>query len=465
MKSTINHFRKIALLTVVSAALWSCEDKLNIEPLASLSPELALANEGGVQGALVGAYDGMQSATLYGGEIQVLNDVISNTEDINFTGTFAGLSDAYNLQMVANNTFATGTWAAAYNTVNRANTVLGNLDKVTSSAANKSRVEGEALFIRSAMFFELVRLFAKYPNDGDPATNPGIPLILQATTDASVDLTVPRNSVKEVYDKVIADLVKAESLLPASQSNSKFVTKWAAAAMLSRVHLMNGNYAEARDAANRVITGSGRSLATTFPGLWFTQINLGGNAPNEYLFFMDVTNQDGINQINTYFGRTISTIPGTAGRSDCKIKATHLAKYEAGDARNYFILSSGFNYTQKHLDRFGDVPVIRLAEMYLTRAEANFRLNTTTGATPLEDVNRIRTRAGLPNLLAADLTLNAILKERYLELAFEGHNLPERRRLKQNFSATSPWNDPKTIMPIPQREMDVNKKLVQNAGY
>jgi hypothetical protein len=233
--------------------------------------------------------------------------------------------------------------------------------------------------------------------------------------------------------------------------------------MLSRVYLLNGQFAEARDAANRVINGSGRSLASTFPGLWFTQINLGGTAPGEYLFFMDVTNQDGVNQINTYFGRTISSIPGTAGRSDCKIRASHLAKYEAGDARIFFILSGGFNYTRKHLDRFGDVPVIRLAEMFLTRAECNFRLNTTVGATPLADVNRIRNRSGLASL--TDVTLAAITRERYLELAFEGHNLPEKRRLRQNFSSTVAWNDPRSVMPIPQREMDVNKNLVQNPGY
>jgi hypothetical protein len=101
--------------------------------------------------------------------------------------------------------------------------------------------------------------------------------------------------------------------------------------------------------------------------------------------------------------------------------------------------------------------------MFLTRAEANFRLNTTTGATPLEDVNRIRNRSGLGNLATVDL--NAILRERYLELAFEGHNMPEKRRLRQNFATSIPWNDPRTVMPIPQREMDVNKKLVQNPGY
>lgn len=465
MKSTINNIRNFSLAALASATLWSCEDKLNIEPTQSLSPEVALANEGGVQATLVGAYDGLQSAALWGGEIQVLNDLIANTTDIQFTGTFAGLSDAYNLQMVSNNSFATGTWGAAYNTINRANTVLANLDKVVSSTANRNRTEGEALFIRSSMFFELVKLYARYPNDGDPNTNPGVPLVLKPTTGVTDDIFPARSTVKQVYDQVIADLIKAESLLPSSQSNSKFANKWAAAAILSRVYLLNGQFAEARDAANRVITGSGRSLASTFPGLWFTQINLGGNSPGEYLFFMDVTNQDGINQINTYFGRTIGSIPGTAGRSDCKIRAGHISQYEAGDARNFFILSGGFNYTRKHLDRFGDVPVVRLAEMFLTRAECNFRLNTTVGATPLDDVNRIRTRAGLPNLTAANLNLDAILRERYLELAFEGHNMPEKRRLRRNFTSTVAWNDPRTVLPIPQREMDVNKNLVQNPGY
>jgi hypothetical protein len=227
---------------------------------------------------------------------------------------------------------------------------------------------------------------------------------------------------------------------------------------------MNRNFAEAANAANRVIGGSGRSLNSDFTRLWFTFINNGGAMPAEYLFGVKVTTQDGTNAINTYFGRGIGTIPGTAGRSDCKIRPAHIALYEAGDKRNWFILSGGSNYTMKHLDRFGDVPVIRLAEMFLTRAECNFRNNTTVGATPLEDVNTIRTRAGLDSLTAAQLNLAAITRERYLELAFEGHNLPEAKRLQQPVG-TLAWNSPKLIMPIPQREMDVNKNLVQNTGY
>jgi hypothetical protein len=223
------------------------------------------------------------------------------------------------------------------------------------------------------------------------------------------------------------------------------------------------NYTEAGAAANRVITGSGKTLATEIGKNWFTFINNGGTTPGEYLFSMKMTAQDGSNTLNTYFGRTISTISGTAGRSDCKIKAAHFTQYETGDKRkDYFVLSGGNYYTMKHLDRLGDVPVVRLSEMYLTRAEANQRNTTVVGASPLSDVNAIRTRAGLPALTA--VTLAAILKERKLELAFEGQFLPDAKRTQTAVGALA-WNSPKLIMPIPQREMDVNKQLVQNEGY
>jgi hypothetical protein len=447
-------------IALAGLTLAGCEDRLDLKPFQSISEELALNTEGDVLVTLTGCYDGIQSAATLGGEIMVLNDLIGNSSDINFTGTFAGLNDAYNGLMVSNNSFAASTWASAYNTINRCNNVLSALDKVTSSPAKKSSVEGEALFIRALLYFELVRLYARTIGDGDAGSNPGVPLVLQPTRVVGDADFVARSSVQAVYNQVIADLTKAESLLP--NTNGNFATKWAAAAILSRVYLMQKNFPAARDAANRVITGSGKVLNPDFTKLWFTQIRNGGATPAEYLFAVKVTTQDGTNAINTYFGRTISGIPGTAGRSDCKITNAHLNRYEAGDTRKFFVVSGGSNYTQKHLDRFGDVPVARLAEMYLTRAEANFRAGTSIGATPLADVNAIRTRAGLPAL--TEVTLDAILKERSLELAFEGHNLHEAKRLQRPVGKFE-WNSPKLLMPVPQREMDVNKNLVQNQGY
>lgn len=456
-KRRSNHIILVALIMISTIG---CEKRLDISPYQSITADKALATEGDVNVTLVGAYDGAQSASTYGGDVMVLNDLIGNTPNINFTGTFAGLTDAYQTLMNSNNSNAAGTWISAYNTINRCNNVLSALDKVTSSPARKSSVEGQALFLRASMYFELVRLYAKTIGDGDASSNPGVPLVLTLTKSVTNSDYLPRASVKSVYDQVVADLTKAETLLPAS--NTIYATKWAAAAQLSRVHLMLKNYTAAGDAANRVITGSGKSLNPDFTKLWFTFINNGGANPAEYIFSMTVTVQDGTNSLNTYFGRNVG-IAGTAGRSDCKIKAAHIALYEVGDVRRtFFALSGGNNYTRKHLDRYGNVPIIRLAEMYLTRAESNFRNNTTLGASPLSDVNLIRARVGLPALASA--SLNAITKERYLELAFEGHNLHETKRL-QKTTGTLNWNSPKLILPIPQREIDVNKNLVQNEGY
>ena len=440
-----------------------CEKKLDVQPYQSLSEDKALLTESDVSGTLVGAYDAVSNAAAYGGDMMILNDLIGNKTNIAFRGTFAALNDAYNTLMTANNSFAASTWSAAYNTINVSNNVLENVSKVTSSTTRKNSVEGQALFLRASMYFELLKLYAKPVGDGNYATNLGVPLILTATKAPIKESDyAARATVKAVYDQVIADLVKAESLMPSS--NTKFATKWAAAAQLSRVYLMLGNYTEAAAAANRVIAGSGKTLTTEFKNNWFTYINFGGVTPNEYVFYIKVTNQDGANSFNTYYGAPLGAFPGSAGRRDMRIQNTHLNIYEAGDLRRAFFTgtSSASRYTLKHLDRFGDVPVIRLAEMYLTRAEANFRNNTTVGATPLTDVNLIRKRAGLADLTA--VSLEAILKERAAELAFEGNNLFESQRLKKSIG-TIAWNSPTLILPIPQREIDVNKQLVQNEGY
>ena len=408
----------LIIFLIIALTATGCEKKLEVAPTQSISQDLALLTEGDVLVTLIGAYDGLQSVSAYGGEIMLMNELMGNRDDIRFTGTFAGLSDAYKLEMTAANGFALGIWNQCYNTINRCNNVLSALDKITSSPATKSRVEGEALFIRSALYFELVRLFAKTWGDGSNQTNPGVPIVLTPTKSITPDDYKPRNSVAEMYQLVIADLTKAETLLPVA--NTIYATKNAAAATLSRVALMQADYAAARDAANRVITSGRHTLSSSFAGLWYTFINNAGNSPSEYIFSMKVTTQDGTNALNTYFG--INAGAGTSGRGDCKILAAHLAKYETGDARGtYFAVVGGNNYTRKHLDRYGNVCVVRLAEMYLTRAEANLRLSTAIGQTPLADVNLIRNRSLLGSLVTVDLV--AILKERYLETAFEtGHD-------------------------------------------
>ncbi len=463
--------KKLIGLLLLCLVFTSCDDKLDVLPTQNLDQDKALSTEKDVLVSLIGAYDGLQSVNAYGGDMHTLSELTGNSEDILFTGTFAGLSDAWKREMAATNGNALSMWTRAYDVINRANNVLSGVDKIVSATATKDRVEAEALFLRAAMHFELVRLYAKTWDDGDNNTNPGVPIVLQPTKSISATDFRARSSVAEVYQQVMTDLTRAESLLPAS--NTIYANKNAAAALIARVKMAQGvtgstpaqlsALAEARDAANRVITSNRNPLASTFASLWFNFLTNAGNSPAEYIFSMKVTQQDGVNALNTYFGIGVSSIPGTSGRGDCKITATHRAKYALGDQRFYFQQVGSNFYSRKHLDRFGNVPLVRTAEMYLTRAEANFRLGTSVGDTPLNDVNRIRNRAGLANLTSLN-GIGDILNERYLELAFEGSRLHDVKRTRGSQSGT-PWNSPKLIFPIPQSEIDTNKSLTQNEGY
>ena len=475
-----NKLFTISLVAMLMLSITACEKRLDIVPFQSLPPEQALKTESDLNGMLIGAYDALQSTSSYGGDIQLMADLYANRAYLRFRGSFAGLLEIASVTTTSNlilkdNAWAASLWSNAYRTINSCNLVLANLNLVTSSTSKKDRIEAEALFIRGSLYFELARLFGKTWGDGDNATNLAVPLILTPTpyqvSGLKDDNYPARASVAAVYGRAITDLQRAATLLPTT--NLHYATRSAAWTQLSRIALMQGDYATARDMASNAITdfeGRGISLTPNFRDLYYTYINFGGVAPREYVFHMRVTTQDGTNGLNTYYGQTVGSIPGTAGRGDLDVQTAWVNRHGATDVRRSFFVVTNRRLTQKHLDRFGHVPVIRLAELYITRAEANFRLGTTVGATPAADIKRIRDRVALPEIPAASLTLANILLERDLELAFEGHYLHDRKRLRESmpgstFTNGPAWNSPRLVLPIPQREMDVNKNLVQNEGY
>jgi hypothetical protein len=435
-----------------------CDSKLDVKPTQSIDENSALSTSRDVEVTLIGCYDGLQDIDVYGGAFQFASELLGNNDELGFGGTFQNMLEMYNKEITTGNATALTTWRDSYVTINRCNNVLSALDIVDED--KRARIEGEARFIRGSLYFDLVRLYAKTWGDGDNASNPGVPIVLVPTRGVTDADKIPRNSVAEVYAQALEDLTAAKSLLP--ESNTNYANKYAASAQLSRVYLMQSNFAAARTEANEVIESGEYSLVSDFESLFYTFLNNGGANPDEYIFSMIVTQQDGVNEMNTFFGTTITSIPGTAGRGDIRVLPKHRSLYETGDVRGEFFVSTNNTFTQKHLDKFGNVLQFRLAEMYLTRAEMNLRLNTAIGATPLADLNAIRTRAGLK--AATTVTLASILKERHLELAFEGHTLHDIKRNKLSVGAL-PYNSPKLILPIPQREMDVNKQLVQNEGY
>ncbi|MEP0710401.1 MAG: RagB/SusD family nutrient uptake outer membrane protein, partial [Algoriphagus sp.] len=350
-------------------------------------------------------------------------------------------------------------WSAAYRAINVSNNILASLEVV--NAEDRSQVEGEALFIRGSMFFELVKFYALPYSAGNIQSNLGVPLVLTPTRQINEESFVPRNTVAEVYAQIISDLEKAEAQLPAV--NGFLARNYVAAAQLSRVYLQMQDYVKARDAANRAITlatANGKMLTSNY----LDAFNTDGDSIED-LFSIQVNTQDSDNDMFLYY-----SLPEFGARDgDVAILTPHFTFYEAGDDRlNQFYEGAGEERTAKWRDQFKNVKVIRLAEMYLTRAEANFRLGTSEGATPLADLNRIRQRAKLP--AATTVSLASILAERKVELAHEGQFLHDVKRnqgsIKDNASnATFSYTDGKLIFPIPQREMDANPNLIQNSAY
>jgi hypothetical protein len=100
--------------------------------------------------------------------------------------------------------------------------------------------------------------------------------------------------------------------------------------------------------------------------------------------------------------------------------------------------------------------------MYLTRAEANLRNGSTIGAPPVDDVNAVRERAGLSPL--SSVTVDDVLRERRLELSFEGNLLHDLKRTERSVGSLD-FDADDLVYPIPQRECDANPEISQNPGY
>lgn len=454
MKSTINS------LIIVLFMLAACNKKLDVLPQNTVPAE-QIQTEDDVRAVLLGGYATWQSANAFGEKYNTFGELLVHDGDIDWTGTFDTYDDLHQNLQVESAPEIYGVWANAYNTIATANVVLSKLD-ILLQAGERTEIEGEAKFLRGVTYFSLVNLYALPYSAG--TANPGVPIILQPVEGFNPDTDkLPRATVEAVYTQIISDLTEAAEKLPEESSDFR-ADRYTALAFLSRVYLAQANYTDAAAAANDVIANSGRSLASRFEDAF----NNATNSPED-IFAIQQTSQSNAGTAN--FGITAFYASEPVGRGEIQITDEHLAKYETNDERGaFFYAGSSINgtdgiLTTKWIDAFRAIPVIRLAEMYLTRAEANFRnggapIGTNT---PLQDVNIIRNRVGLtalPSIANADVIVN----ERYLELAFEGERFYTVKRLQLTTGGNA-FDDPKMILPIPQREIDLGNALPQNPGF
>lgn len=465
MKKTKHLF--IAL--IFGVAFSGCGDLLELEPQASISDDIALSTPDNVETALVGGYSALGGSNAYAGHYIFLTDIFAApTDEIFFNGTFLQPREVNAKSILIDNSYISGYWATSYNIINRSNNVLGALDVFGNDTARRNQVEAEARFLRAAAYYNLVIAYGKAYNDGNPQNNPAVPLILSPTRAVDETLEVPRASVAEIYDLVLTDLTAARDNLP--DSNGFLADTYVASAMLARVYLSMGNYAQAGAQAQRVIASGNYDLFDDISENYVRTQN-----GSETIFAIQNTATTFSNDMAVFYAPTSSF-----GRADVQVRDPHLDNYEDGDVRaTLFVETTRGRMTMKYASsdpsvdpRRTNITVLRLAEMHLIRAEANVRLTGSGsagigGVTPEDDINAIRARVGLSPI--ASVTLGDVLQERRNELMFEGQLLNDLKRLEGTTTDLNQevvaWNSNRMVFPIPEREMNVNSNLVQNPGY
>ena len=348
-------------------------------------------------------------------------------------------------------------WTEIYESINRTNSVINadlEFSAVIQDQANQ--ILGEAYALRGLAHFDVCRIYAQHYGFSGGGSHPGVPIVTSFDPDAEP----PRSSVSQVYDAVIADFTQAIGLLNENRGTEYF-SKEAVQALLARVHFYKEDYGQAEAFADQVIASSEVTLTSneSYLDTWAAT-----DESPDAIFDVVMTTEDnngadalGRMYINEGYGDYLPS-QDLLDILDTTDLRSQLFKFDEtlgggmfGDFRvNKFPSTTGEDNT----------PVIRLAEVYLIRAEARARNGNEAGA--LEDLMAIRSRAWptAPAVTASgDALIEEIITERRRELAFEGHRLWDLMRLKRMVmrnDCTSPiceipYPNDRFILPIPYR--------------
>ena len=430
------------------AAVTGCDSILDTDPVDRIPLDQAITNGVTARSALVGAYDALQSLSYYGRNFLVVSDLASDNAD--HQGTLTALGDVDANEMRADNTTIAGVWGAIYSGIGRVNLILAKVPTVSGlEPEERDQILGEAHFLRALHYHNLVKYWDSIPMPLQPVSSP----------DEAAEYT--RASVAAVYAQIINDLEEAAELMDADVEETLTASPGAVDALMSRVLLYKGDWAGTIAAAERVYA-RGYELAPTYPSLFDSE----GAPTTEDIFRVHFTAQE-YNELGYYYR--------FSGRWETAPTANLFNAYEAGDARKaHSVRLSGGDYeSRKFPTTVGaeDLHVLRLAEVILNKAEAHARLMQLDLA--VDEYNKIRERAGLdPHVLGVDVTsqqdvLNAIWKERRLELALEGDRFAELYRIGTGAAVLGLGPDRvyQLRYPIPETERTVAPGLSQNPGY
>ncbi|MEO5650095.1 MAG: RagB/SusD family nutrient uptake outer membrane protein [Ginsengibacter sp.] len=496
--------KKLLYLLITICLVTSC-NKSNFlkESPSGTFVESNFYGQGGAseaQAAVDAIYNGLYS--IYDRSMLLLNDLPTDDEKNGIGMGNQFLQDLEYLKYSSQNSIIQGMWADNYSAIGRANNAIKNIGVMSIDTALKSRLIGEASFLRALFYFNLVRYY------GD------VPLILSLKT--VQDAYIPRVPKEQVYAQIIKDLQFAEDNLPISYNNKNIgrATSGAAIILLGKVYLTRHDFQKSADELAKVVENEGKygySLFNDFGDNW----KLATENGKEMVFSVQYSSPPGHTNIKmraaaARYSVSGGNVPGIIGAFESDIPTMDLySNYIDQDTRKnvtfkleYLSPKNGKIY-KSSIPLFGkfwqeglastpdcsiNTPVFRYADALLMYAEALNEIDKTSKATDI--LNRIRERAfhdtqhnyfGLTQSEFRD----KVYFERRLEFAFEGmrwFDLVRTNRLLDIMKAhgtleaqmagtsikssiTTNAKEYQSLYPIPQVEIDLNKLLTQNPGY
>lgn len=491
---------------ILAASLSSCvNDWLDVAPSDGTDADAALTSSSDLAAARTGMYAALKGNSnlvdYYGQQFFVYGDVHAGDDyQYNNLGGSNRASFYYDMNYQTASEFNTSTvsWQSPYVVIGRANRIIaaaegGALSDAAEAKATIDQYAAEAKVLRALAHFDLVRIYGK-PYTEDQGASLGVPLVTEVLES---NAKPARSTVAEVYTQVVKDLTEAiSSNALATETEPGYVSVWGAKAILSRVYLNMGDYANALSVAEDIIKNSGAALWTR--DQYFKAWDASTPNESEFLFRLNVAGSTDNNDLNG-----IGNLQQRDGYKEMVAtkKFVDMLTSDPEDVRNDMFLPAtaakevatyGTNkvYLNKLRGQGGNlrnvtiVPIIRLSEVYLTAAECAFRNNDKTKAVEyLNDLvkNRTTTEASLATV--DNITLERILIERRKELIGEGQRYFDALRNNETITrytseADKGWHKTlskdaqsfdrdyfKAIAAIPQAEINANPNIKQNTGY
>ncbi len=472
----INNKSVTAVLTIVLLFASCKKDFLDLKPTESISNTDAFTSEAKLQAAMTGIYD-LITSTAFTYNIILNGDAKGEDVFPNSTGNYNRFVAGYQYIETVNSGELQSHWSLGYAIIANCNQLIENAPAAPVDDAIKNRYIAEATAIRAYIHFQLVQEFGAKSYALDPEAL-GVPIVAKSI--GPEDEFPARDKVKDVYAFILKDLAFAEANFPASVKGVYRISLNAIQGIEARVYLTMGDWKNASAKAKAARTGfelsSGSALldgfrAPTSEWIWSLRSTADDNG-----FYLEVSSfYDPYDRGYSSF-RTTADFFASFADNDIRKNQFRIPDDVGGDPTtgDYQILGDGYTVSKFVFDDTGadDQVLIRSSEMVLIEAEAEARLGNTMAATAallLIQKRSIPTAVASAN--TGDALIAEILMERRKELFGEGQRYYDILRTKQTLTRTSsshwskltiPAGDKRFALPIPQKEIDANPKIVQN---